>query len=182
MIGRAIRMSLVLVAGLALMGLTGEGQAVARSGGIPRWGWVLIVLAVLALACLIWRCLSRRKAKGGAGTRAPATQGSTPIAATPAQPEPVAAEAPAAEPVEPDDLRKIEGIGPKVAGLLNADGISTFRQLADADISRVREMLDRAKLPMISPSSWAEQAALAAEGRWEELTALQDALKGGRRA
>ena len=34
---------------------------------------------------------------------------------------------------------------------------------------------------MIDPSTWPEQASLAAAGEWDALQALQDELKGGRR-
>lgn len=184
------RMSLVSVAAFAMMGFTGDAAAVTRAGRLPWWGWLLIILAIIALACLIWWCLSRRRrssgAAGASGEVVQVSKPSLPSAATvpvvATEPEPAVAPATVAQPVEPDDLRKIEGIGPKVAGLLNEVGIASFAGLAASDLSSVREVLERARLPMIDPSTWAEQAALAAEGKWEELTALQDALKGGRRA
>ena len=37
-------------------------------------------------------------------------------------------------PVEPDELRKIEGIGPKIAEILNEHGILTFEQLAETKV------------------------------------------------
>lgn len=86
------------------------------------------------------------------------------------------------EAAEPDDLRRIEGIGPKVAGLLNAAGITTFAHLAEAEAPRLREILAEANLRFINPATWPEQAELAAAERWEALAQLQDELKGGRRA
>ena len=86
--------------------------------------------------------------------------------------------------VTPDDLKKIEGIGPKIAGVLNAAGILTFAQLAETTADSVREILEAEdpRLRRISdPTTWAEQAGLAAAGRWDELATLQDELKGGRR-
>ena len=83
---------------------------------------------------------------------------------------------------EPDDLTVIEGIGPKVSALLDGAGITTYTGLAIADVDRLRGILVRANLPMISPATWSEQAMLAAAGKWEELATLQDELKGGRRA
>ena len=81
----------------------------------------------------------------------------------------------------PDDLTAIEGIGPKVESLLNEAGITRFDQLAAADPARLKEILRAADLPMMDPTTWPEQAKLAADGRLAELAALQAVLKGGRR-
>ncbi len=83
---------------------------------------------------------------------------------------------------KPDDLEIIEGIGPKIAGLLKAAGITTFAQLAEADLGRVQEILRAANLRLADPTTWAEQARLAAEGDWSALETLQNQLKGGRHA
>ena len=96
-------------------------------------------------------------------------------------PSPVAKEEKVA-PVTPDILKKLEGIGPKVESLLNEIGISTFAELAETDVEKLRETLAAAKLQMMDPSSWGEQAELAAKGDWDALEKLQDELKGGRRA
>ena len=84
--------------------------------------------------------------------------------------------------VEPDDLKRIEGIGPKIEGLLNARGISTWKQLAKTDISLLQSVLDAAgpRYRIHDPGSWPRQAELAASSAWEELDVLQDQLKGGR--
>lgn len=94
-------------------------------------------------------------------------------------PEPVEEAAP---PVQPDDLKKIEGIGPKVAQVLNEDGILTFAQLAQADVSRLRAILQEAgpRFKMMEPDSWPEQASLAGKGDWDALEKLQDELDGGK--
>jgi len=86
------------------------------------------------------------------------------------------------EGVQPDDLKVIEGIGPKISGLLYDAGIKTFAQLAEADVSKLQGILDAAKLPLGNPETWPEQAKPAAAGDWEALEALQDQLKGGQRA
>ncbi len=80
-----------------------------------------------------------------------------------------------------DDLTAIEGIGPKVAKLLESIGITTFQQLAGADLGKLRETLDGAGYKYMEPAGWLEQAALAAKGDTEGLQKLQDSLKGGRR-
>lgn len=81
----------------------------------------------------------------------------------------------------PDDLKVVEGIGPKISGLMNAAGIYTFHELADSEVSSLQRILDDAGITIANPATWPEQAKLAAEGRWQELETLQDQLKGGRR-
>lgn len=81
-----------------------------------------------------------------------------------------------------DDLKKIEGIGPKIAGLLNADGIITFAHLAKAPIKQLKTILDNAgsRYRMHDPKTWAAQAKLAAKGDWAALKVWQGELKGGK--
>ena len=81
-----------------------------------------------------------------------------------------------------DDLVIIEGIGPKVAKVLNAAGILSFDDLAHADPEKLRGLLKAAKLTMMDPSGWIEQAKLAAKGDMDGLKKMQDEMKGGRRA
>jgi predicted flap endonuclease-1-like 5' DNA nuclease len=80
----------------------------------------------------------------------------------------------------PDDLTIIEGIGPKIAAILQSAGIRTFDQLAATDVSRIREILDQDGLRLADPGSWGEQARLAAAGDQAGLKALQDRLNAGR--
>lgn len=101
----------------------------------------------------------------------------------------VVVEAPVAEEVKTtpkkaakgDDLKKIEGIGPKIAELLAAAGIVTFANLANADIEKLKEILAEAgsRYAMHNPVTWSQQAQLAADGKWDELKELQEKLTGG---
>ncbi len=81
-----------------------------------------------------------------------------------------------------DDLKKIEGIGPKIAELLNEGGIVTFADLAAAPVERVQEILDAAgsRYKIHNPTTWGQQAQMAADGKWDELKAWQDELNGGK--
>jgi hypothetical protein len=65
--------------------------------------------------------------------------------------------------------------------LLKENGISTFAALATADISQIAAILRAAgpRFQMANPATWAQQAALAAAGKWDELKALQNRLTGG---
>jgi predicted flap endonuclease-1-like 5' DNA nuclease len=85
------------------------------------------------------------------------------------------------KPAQADDLTELEGIGPKVAKVLEGIGITTFAGLAGADIPKLREALDAAGYKYMEPAGWIEQAALAAKGDTEGLKKLQESLKGGRK-
>lgn len=87
-----------------------------------------------------------------------------------------------AAPAKPDNLTKIEGIGPKISEHLNNGGITTFALLAKATKTKLKGILDAAgpRYKMHDPTTWPKQAKLAAAGKWDELTKLQDELKGGR--
>jgi len=82
-----------------------------------------------------------------------------------------------------DDLKKVEGIGPKIQELLNNDGIWSFMQLSEATVNRLKKILDDAgpRYRMHTPETWSEQAKMATEGKWEELKIWQDNHKGGRK-
>ena len=125
--------------------------------------WIALIVVIVILL-LLWWWLGRSKEEAAAPAKAAAA------------PAPKAAP----EPVKPDDLAKIEGIGPKVASVLQAAGFQTFALLADADVGKLEEILAANKLQMMNPGSWPQQAKLAAEGKWDELQKLQDELSGGK--
>ncbi|PIF05522.1 MAG: 50S ribosomal protein L27 [Draconibacterium sp.] len=80
-----------------------------------------------------------------------------------------------------DDLKKIEGIGPKIAGLFNDAGVNTFAELAAKKPEELSDILAEAgsRYAAHNPATWPEQAKLAADGKWDELKELQDKLDGG---
>jgi len=149
----------------------------------------MLFAGLLVLLVALWWLLSR----GGQKKRAPEIEIEVP--ATPPVPEAAAVRAEAVElaelvelkveaPAEPDDLKLVEGIGPKFSSVLGAAGITTFAQLAATEVGRLEAILE-AESPRLrrlaNPSTWPEQARLAAAGDWEGLAALQEELKGGRR-
>ena len=83
--------------------------------------------------------------------------------------------------VASDDLTKIEGIGPQVAGLLNSVGLMSFQQLAQTTPDQIKEVLNHAGgiMATMNPSTWPDQAQLAAAGEWDKLKEWQDVLDGG---
>lgn len=99
-----------------------------------------------------------------------------------AEPEAVAETVKAPKTAKGDNLVIIEGIGPKVKQLLNDHGIFTFVELAQASVESVKAILDAqgGVYHAMDPGTWGQQAQLAAEGKMDELKALQDDLKGGR--
>jgi len=117
-----------------------------------------------------------------------------PVAEAPAEEAPVAEKTkaktsasakitlPSGKKVKADDLKLVEGIGPKIEGLLHAAGIKTWADLAGADTDRLKAILDEAgsQYNMHDPSTWAKQAQLAHDGNWEELETYQEHLKGGK--
>jgi len=102
------------------------------------------------------------------------------VKAEPAKAEKAAAKV-ETEVVETDDLKKIEGIAPKIAEIFNEAGINTYADLAAASEDKLKEILVDAgsRYASKNPSTWPQQAKLAADGNWDELKELQDHLKGG---
>ena len=94
--------------------------------------------------------------------------------------DPVKVEKP--PPQEPEDLSRIEGIGPKIDSVLKVAGISTYSQLAETEVDQLQVILKEVGLSRFNPETWPEQASLAAQGNWDGLSALQEELRGGRRA
>ena len=92
------------------------------------------------------------------------------------------AAAPKAAPAA-DDLKKIEGIGPKIETLFNEAGITTFDGLAKAKKKALTDILAAAgpRFKMHDPATWTQQAKLAAKGEWDKLAKLQEELKGGKK-
>ena len=87
-----------------------------------------------------------------------------------------------APPAKKEDLQVIEGIGPKIAGVLQAAGIGSFKQLAQCKAEQLEQVLKDAGVRLANPATWPEQARLAARGDWSGLDALKAQLKGGRKA
>ncbi|KAB1068316.1 50S ribosomal protein L21 [Tamlana haliotis] len=77
-----------------------------------------------------------------------------------------------------DDLKKIEGIGPKIAETLAEAGIATFAKLAKTDAAKIAEIIADVRGNHVT-DTWPAQAQLAADGKWDELKKWQDELDGG---
>ena len=100
----------------------------------------------------------------------------------PAKKKPAKKKALKKSPAQKDKLTVVEGIGPKIAGLLNADGIVTFADLAKTKVGTLEKILKAAgpRFSFHKPNSWPKQARLARDGKMDALKKLQDELKGGK--
>ncbi len=83
-----------------------------------------------------------------------------------------------------DNLKRIEGIGPKVSEVLKKAGITTFKQLAEMTPEQISEILasEGDRFVNQDTSTWPRQAELAAKGEWEALRAWQEDMKTQRAA
>lgn len=80
-----------------------------------------------------------------------------------------------------DDLTLVEGIGPKSAEALVAAGVDSFEKLSKSSEEEIKKILTEASstLAHLDPQTWAKQAKMAHEGKFDELKAWQDELDGG---
>ena len=81
-----------------------------------------------------------------------------------------------------DDLKIVEGIGPKIEQLMFNDGIFTWKQLGESPLERLQKILDDAgpRYRIHNPKTWGEQAMMAHNGEWDKLKEFQDFLVAGR--
>lgn len=84
--------------------------------------------------------------------------------------------------VAENDLKIIEGIGPKIEELFKTSGILTWKALSETSVDRCREILSKAgeRFQIHDPGTWPRQARLCYEGKWQELKDWQGILDGGR--
>jgi predicted flap endonuclease-1-like 5' DNA nuclease len=193
----------LLLTALSLSGFAVPASSMAEETGNPWLLWVFVVVVLLAFVIFLvwwWRRGADEEKEPAVPSRAK-QEVAAPAAEMPeesvaeatavgeavieeATGEVAADQEPAPPPPAPEDLKVIEGIGPKISSVLQAAGITTFAQLAEASSGQLEQILKEADpnlLRLAKPATWPEQAKLAAEGKWEELDKLQDELHGGQR-
>ncbi len=119
--------------------------------------------------------LSTGKAMAGAGSAAAvastltATETMLPFNAA-------AAKAALGKTVKQDDLKIVEGIGPKISDMFISTGIKTWKDLSETTVAECQKVLDGGgnRYKVHDPASWPMQAKMAYEGKWSELAKWQD--------
>jgi predicted flap endonuclease-1-like 5' DNA nuclease len=159
---------MLLLQTILLLPATSALLQTSDRGTTPIWVILLLLLLVIAL---FWWGLNRPSYDQVTATD-DQHETSTPHHAV---------ETETADQVESDDLKRIEGIGPKIEKILHEAGINTFAQLASTDISHLEKVVHQeGGVRLAFPASWPAQARLAATGDWEGLAKLQDELQAGR--
>lgn len=84
--------------------------------------------------------------------------------------------------IKENDLKVVEGIGPKIEALYNEAGVSTWKQLSETSTEKSQSILDAGgeNYAIHNPSTWAKQALMAYQGKWQELKDWQQNLLGGK--
>jgi len=84
--------------------------------------------------------------------------------------------------LKPHELQIVEGIGPKIEGLLKDAGIKNWKDLSEASYDTLKGILADAgpRYRIHDPKTWAKQADLALKGNWDELIEYQKFLDTGR--
>ena len=84
--------------------------------------------------------------------------------------------------IKENDLKIVEGIGPKIEGLFHNFDIKTWKDLGEASLEKCQEVLNSGgdRYRIHKPTTWAKQAQLAYEGKWKDLLKWQDKLDGGK--
>jgi len=181
MLRRLGKLAVLPVLVLGLSGFAYPLAPMAEEEGNPWWIWILILLAFVAFgAFVLWYWM--RSGQEEEEAPKPAAEAGPPTPVSPVEAEPPKAEAPQPEKAAaPDDLKVVEGIGPKIASVLHEAGIESFEKLAALSAKQIREVLSARSIWVARPDTWPEQASLAADGDWDGLEALKEQLKGGRR-
>lgn len=84
--------------------------------------------------------------------------------------------------VKQDDLKIIEGIGPKIEGMFKDHGIKTWKALSDTTVAECQKVLDTGgkRYQIHDPASWPMQAKMCYEGKWDALHKWQEEHKHGK--
>lgn len=77
--------------------------------------------------------------------------------------------------IRQDDLKIVDGIGPKIESLFHNFDIKTWKALSETSVARCQEVLDSGgdRYMVHDPASWPMQARMAYEGKWQELVRWQ---------
>jgi predicted flap endonuclease-1-like 5' DNA nuclease len=81
-----------------------------------------------------------------------------------------------------DDLKLVEGIGPKIEELFHAAGLKTWAAVAKSNAAKLKEILVAAgeRYQMHDPTTWPKQCQMMVDDKWAALKDYQDKLDGGK--
>ncbi len=84
--------------------------------------------------------------------------------------------------IKKDDLKIVEGIGPKIEGLFHNYDIKTWKELSLTSVRKCQQVLDSGgdRFKVHDPASWPMQAKMCYEGKWKELFKWQEEHKHGK--
>lgn len=154
---------------------TSPAQETTAGYGIPPWAWFLIIVFIILLVW--WLLVRSAERQNETLTNLKPMHDEEPGHSEKSPPVEVKPEIDK----EPDDLTRIEGIGPKVSAALVNAGIKSYETLAKADVNDLKQILESAGYKYMDPGTWPEQAGLLSEGKSEEFKLFIEGLKGGRK-
>jgi predicted flap endonuclease-1-like 5' DNA nuclease len=81
-----------------------------------------------------------------------------------------------------DDLKLVEGIGPKIEELFHKAGLKTWASVAASKPEKLKEILvgGGERFQMHDPGTWPKQCKMMVDDQWAELKTLQEKLSGGK--
>lgn len=84
--------------------------------------------------------------------------------------------------IKENDLKIVEGIGPKIEELFHKFNIKSWKQLAESSADKCQEVLDSGgkQYRLHDPASWPMQAKMAHEGHWKQLAEWQEKHRAGK--
>ena len=83
--------------------------------------------------------------------------------------------------IKQDDLKIVEGIGPKIEQLFHKFDIKTWKALSEITVAKCQEVLDSGgeRYKIHDPASWPMQARMCYENKWTDLRKWQEEHKSG---
>jgi predicted flap endonuclease-1-like 5' DNA nuclease len=84
--------------------------------------------------------------------------------------------------IEVDDLKLVEGIGPKIEELFHKAGLKTWASVAKSKPAKLKEILVEGgeRFQMHDPGTWPDQCQMMVDDDWYGLKKYQDSLTAGR--
>jgi predicted flap endonuclease-1-like 5' DNA nuclease len=81
-----------------------------------------------------------------------------------------------------DDLKLVEGIGPKIESLFHKAGLKTWLSVSKTKSTRLKEILVAGgeRFQMHDPTTWPKQCQMMVDNQWNELKRYQEKLNGGK--